>query len=171
MASGIGAAIADPCTALVPQDVVRKLEIRFPDSRLPLATDSDEENRQFAAKKGNSCLSIARADFDGNGHLDMALILPAKSGREYRLVVVLSRSDGFDVRELGSWKGSVRTLYVGVAPPGTYRHTEAYPFRPEPGVAETIVSQRQGFYFGQVESATDVYFLDHTQWHRVHVLD
>jgi len=171
MAAGVDAAIADPCAALVPQDLARKLEIRFPDSRLPRATDSDEENRQFAAEKGNACLSIARGDLDGDGRPDMALILPAKNGGEYRLVVVLGGSGGFDVQELGSWKGSVRTLYVDVAPPGTYHHTEAYPFRPAPGVAETIVSQRQGFYFGQVESAADAYFLDHTQWRRVHVLD
>lgn len=172
MAAGAeGPTAADPCVALVPRDVARELEIRFPDSRLPLATDSDEENRQFAAEKGNFCLSIARADVDGDGRPDMALLLPSKDGSEYRLVVVFGRPDRFDVSELGSWKGSIRTLYVDAAAPGTYRHTEAYPFRPELGVAETIVSPRQGFYFGEVESAADVYFFDHALWRRVHVLD
>jgi hypothetical protein len=171
MAAAVGVAPADPCVALVPKDLARKLEIRFPGSRLPLATDSDEENRQFTAGKGNTCLSIARGDFDGKGRADLVLILPAKSGNTYQLVVALGRPDGFDVQELGSWKGSMRRLYVDVATPGTYRHTEAYPFRPAPGFAEKIVSQRQGFYFGQVEAAADVYFLDHTQWLRVHVLD
>lgn len=171
MAAGTSATLADQCATLVPQSLARKLEIRFPDSRLPLTTDSDEENRRSAAEKGDSCLSIAIADFDEDGRPDMVLILPAKDGRGYRLVVVLGRPDGFDVRELGSWKGSARMLYVDVAPPGTYRHTEAYPFRPEPGAVETIVSQRQGFYFGQVESAADVYFLEDAQWRRVHALD
>jgi len=136
-----------------------------------LATDSDEENRRFAAERGNSCLAIARADFDGNGRSDIALILPTKDGAGYRLVVVLGGSGGFDVRDLGAWKGSVRTLYVDVAPAGTYRHTEAYPFRPESGVAEMIVSPHQGFYFGKAESAADVYFLEGARWRRVHVAD
>lgn len=171
LAAGVDAAVSDPCRALVPQDVSRKLAIRFPDSRLPLATDSDEENRGFAAEKGNACLSITRADFDGNGRPDMALLLPSKDGGEYRLVVVLGKPAGFDVREVALLKGSIRMLYVDVAAPGTYRQTEAYPFQPVQGVVETFVSQRPGFYFGQVESAADAYFLDHAQWLRVHVLD
>lgn len=171
MAAGEGAAVVDPCTTLLPPGLARELEIRFPESRPPLAADSDKENRQFAAGKGNVCLSMAKADFNGDGRPDLALILPAKDGEEYRLVVVLGGSEGFDVRVLGSWTGSVRELYVDVAQPGIYTQTEACPFRPERGVVETISSRHQGFYFGQVESAADVYFLDGSQWRRVHVMD
>lgn len=164
-------AVADPCAVLVPRELERELELRFPDTRLPLATDSDEDDRQFAAKKGDACLLIARADVDGDGRLDLVLLLPSKTAGGYRLVVALNKPAGFKVSELGSWMGSTRNLYVDVASPGTYRHTDAYPFHPAPGVVERIDSTRPGFYFGKLESAADVYFLNRGQWSRVHVLD
>ncbi|WNL45780.1 hypothetical protein RKE25_20590 [Dyella sp. BiH032] len=161
----------DPCHSLVPPELERKLEERYPDVRLRLAADSDAENLRYATKQGKTCLLVAQADADGDGRADLALVLPKKAGVGYRFVVALNKPSGFELRELNAWTGPVTRLYVDVAPPGTYEHTEAYPFLPSPGVAETIVSKLPGFYFGTVESAAVVYFLQHDQWLLVHVMD
>ena len=164
-------AMVDSCTELVPKPLARMLEQRFPDTRLPLVTDSLVEDRGYTASKGNACLLIARADFDGDGRSDFVLLLPAKTGKDYHLVVALNKPSGFKVTEIGSWTEPVTGLFVDTAPPGTYTHTNDYEFQPEPGVAERIVSSHEGFYFGRVEAAADVYFLDHGQWRRVHTID
>ena len=39
------------------------------------------------------------------------------------------------------------------------------------GVVKEIVSKQSGIYFGTVESAAGVYFLDHGQWLLVQVMD
>lgn len=161
----------DACTSLVPVGLERKLEERYPDVRLPLVADSDDEDRAYASKQGKACLLIAQADVDGDGRIDLALVLPKKAGVGYRFVVVLNKLSGFELRELATWTGPVTHSYVDVAPAGIYQHTEAYPFRPSPGVVEQIDSKKPGFYFGTMESAADVYFLQRGQWVLVHVMD
>ncbi len=161
----------DSCIGLVPDAVKRVLAQRFPDARLPLATDSREESRRYAEIKGNACLLIARGDFDGDGRPDLVLLLPAKRAEDFRLLVTLNETSGFKVTDLGSWTGPVADLFVDVAPAGTYTHTEAYAFQPEPGAVESITSAHEGFYFGKIEAAADVFFIDRGQWRHVHAID
>jgi hypothetical protein len=171
LAFGVTHPTPDACASLVPLELERQLEERFPDVRLPLAADSDAEDRQYATNHGKACLLVAQADADGDGRADLALILPRKSGEGYRFVVALNKPSGFDIRELDTRAAPVAHLYVDVAAAGAYRHTEAYPFRPSPGVVEQISSEHPGFYLGTVESAADVYFLRHGKWLLVHVMD
>jgi hypothetical protein len=161
----------DSCVELVPDALRQVLMRRFPDARLPLTTDSREESRRYAVSKGNACLLIAKADFDGDGRPDLVLLLPAKRAKDFRLVVALNEKSGFTVTDLGSWAEPVTDLFVDAAPSGTYTHTEAYPFQPEPGAAERVTSAHEGFYFGQIEAGADVYFVDHGQWRHVHAID
>lgn len=171
LAFGVTDPRPDPCASLVPVEFERKLEERYPDVRLPLATDSDEGNRRYAAKQGIACLLVTQADVDGDGRSDLALVLPKKVGPGYRFVVALNKPSGFEIRELDAGAVPVTRLFVDVAAAGIYEHTEAYPFRPSPSVVERIVSHKPGFYFGTVESAADVYFLQRGQWLLVHVMD
>lgn len=161
----------DSCVKLVPDALRQVLVQHFPDARLPLATDSREESRRYAASKGNACLLIAKADFDGDERTDLVLLLPAKTAKYFRLVVALNEKSGFNVTDLGSWTEPVTDLFVDVAPSGTYTHTEAYPFQPEPGATERITSAHEGFYFGKIEAGADVYFVNHGQWLHVHTID
>lgn len=80
------AAPVDSCAALVPDALRPVLAQRFPDARLPLVTDSREESRSYALSKGNACLLIAKADFDGDGRTDLVLLLPAKPTTDFRYV-------------------------------------------------------------------------------------
>lgn len=160
-----------PVPRWCPSNWSASLEERYPDVRLPLATDSDEGNRRYAAKQGKACLLVAQADVDGDGRSDLALVLPKKTGSGYRFVVALNKSSGLEISELDAREGPVTRLFVDVAAAGLYEHTEAYPFRPSPGVVERIDSHKPGFCFGTVESAADVYFFQRGQWLLVHVMD
>jgi hypothetical protein len=165
------AAIADPCVDRIPKTLQVLLQRQFPGERLPLASDSDAEDLRYAAQRGNRCLLATVADLDGDGRPDVALVLPARDGSGYRLVAALQAGERYRVQSLGTADGPVRSLYVEMAPPGTYRQTEAFPFAPAPGLAEQVDTRHQGFYFGRVESAADVYVLKQGQWLHVHVSD
>lgn len=171
LAFGVANPPPGSCTSLVPVELQRKLEERYPDVRLPLVIDSDEGNRRYAAKQGKACLLVAQADVDGDGRSDLALALPKKTGSGYRFLVALNKPSGLEISELDARAVPVTRLFVDVAAAGIYEHTEAYPFRPSPGVVERIDSHKPGFYFGTVESAADVYFFQRGEWLLVHVMD
>ncbi|WP_250623870.1 hypothetical protein [Pinirhizobacter soli] len=62
-------------------------------------------------------------------------------------------------------------MYVDLAYAGPYAHTDAYAFSPEHGSVEHIVSPRDGFWFGELEGAADVYFFRKGKWSFVHAVD
>ena len=164
-------ATADPCVKLIPSDLAQVLEHRFPHERLPLSTDTNEDGRRKAASRGNACVLVARADFDGNGRRDLVMLLPGKSGASYRLVVVLDNPSGYSVTSLLSRKEPVGNMYVDLAEAGSYAHTDAYAFSPEPGSVERIVSPREGFWFGRLEGGAGVYFFRKGRWAFVNAVD
>jgi len=88
-------ALADPCIDNIPSRLQGALRQRFTDERLPIATDSVEEN-QLAARKEGRCLLEGRIDLDGDGRKDFVLLMPSvKHPKEYRLVAAFRRSNGW----------------------------------------------------------------------------
>jgi len=161
----------DACAGRVPDTLEQLLGRDFPDVRLPIEADSPLADREYAATRGNACLTVASADFNGDGRSDLVLLLPRKAAAGYRLVVAIDSPAGYKVTSLESSNTPVTNLYVEAARPGAYSHTDAYEFQSAPGVAERIDSADPGFWFGALEAASDVYFLKQGRWVRVHASD
>jgi hypothetical protein len=161
----------DACAAMVPAVLGQELAQRFHDARLPLTTDSPSARRKVPGEGGSTCPLIARADFNGDGRSDFVLILPKKAAPGYRLIVAVDSPGGFKVNGLESSNAPVVNLFVDVAKPGTYSHTDAYAFKPSPGAVENIANDCAGFWFGELEAAADVYFIKKGRWLRVHAVD
>lgn len=164
-------ASADPCIGSIPGPVRRLLVQRFPAERLPVATDTEEEDRLLEAKNGRQCLLVITADFNADGQADWALLMPSKKGDGYRLVAVVSQGKGHTVSSLLTWNGTYENMGLSVASPGFHHHTDAYAFAPEQGAVESLRTRRNGFYFGEEEGAASAYFLTTKGWVFVREID
>jgi len=165
-------ALADPCIDNIPSRLQGALRQRFTDERLPIATDSVEEN-QLAARKEGRCLLEGRIDLDGDGRKDFVLLMPSvKHPKEYRLVAAFRRSNGWHLMTIEKDSGyEFATLAIDRAPPGLYVHTDAFDFVPAPGEVERFRAIHSGFYLGAVEGTADAYFLSNGHWLHVHSID
>lgn len=164
-------ASADPCIDRIPDRVGRLLAQRFPEERLPLSTDTDEQVRKLEVKSGRQCLLVTTADFNADGHADWALLMPSKKGGGYRLIAVVSQGGNYIVSSLLTWSGPYGNMGLSVASPGIHRHTDAYAFAPEPGAVESLTARHHGFYFGQEEAGANAYFLTARGWVFVREVD
>ncbi|NYE27672.1 hypothetical protein HDE78_000597 [Rhodanobacter sp. K2T2] len=165
-------AVADPCLDNIPSKLQAALRQRFADERLPVATDSTEDN-QVEAKKEGKCRLEASIDLDGDGRKDFVLLMPSvKQPKEYRLVAALPRSNGWHLMTIEKDSSyEFATLAIDRAPPGLYVHTDAFDFVPAPGEVERFRAKHSGFYLGAVEGAADAYFLSNGHWLHVHSID
>jgi hypothetical protein len=165
------AAFADPCTDSIPEWIGQLLVQQFPEERLPLSTDTDEQIRKIEERNGRRCLLVTTSDFNADGQNDWALLLPSRKGGGYRLVAVVSQGKGYAVSSLLTWSGTYENMSLSVALPGVHRHTDAYAYSPEPGAVESLDTRRHGFYFGQEEAAASAYFLTARGWVFVREMD
>src|SRR5262245_60916917 len=94
----------DACEAKINSKLGRALLERFPAYRLPRVTDNLEEDFRYdLANGGDGCMSVASADFDGDGTKDFAIGLTPKQGVVPIVVVALSRNDTWTFSTLESW--------------------------------------------------------------------
>ena len=97
-------AVADACMARIPATVAQALTQRFPDHRLPLVTDSLDEDVRFEREKGRSgCLLVASDDFDGDGQKDFAVGLVPKKGQAPLVAIALNRKNEWLTTTVESW--------------------------------------------------------------------
>lgn len=164
-------AIADPCVDKLPPDLRQLLLVRFPHERLPSSSDTPADAYPAGQTHPDKCLLVARADVDGDGRDDMMLVLPSKSQRSYRLVAAVHRAEGWRIDALGSWRLLYHYMYVDVASPGLYKHTNDYPYTPGEGGVERFDAKHPGFEFGKIEAQADDYFFDGHRWLYVHAID
>jgi hypothetical protein len=121
-----GQSSPDACRAQIPQTLARALLQRFPSYRLPLLNDSLAEDIQFnRTQGGNGCILVSRADFNGDGHDDIAVALAPKAGRDPLVAVAFAQFDGWQLSTIQGWTDDIKRQYVNSAPPGVHTRSEA----------------------------------------------
>ncbi len=119
-----GQSSTDVCRAQIPQTLGRALLQRFPSYRLPLVSDSLAEDIQFNRTQGGpGCILVSRADFNGDGHDDIAVALAPRAGRRPLVAVAFAQVDGWQLSTIRGWTDDMSRQYVDSASPGV--HTKA----------------------------------------------
>lgn len=145
---------------------------RFPDYRLPLLTDSLDEDIDFRRKSGgNGCLLVASADFDGDGRKDFAVGLTPKSGNVPLVAVALAEKNAWLVSTVKTWVDGPMRLYVATAPPRVYKRTPALDGPLEPNERQSLRCSHTGLVVGATESTAIVYCFASKRWFYVWVSD
>jgi hypothetical protein len=163
-----GTAVATPpdaCQLRFPKSLAHALVDRFPEHRLPTLRDLSAPDRAAWLKSqgGDACLLTAVADFDGDGSLDVAAVMPSRKGESAILIVALDRRGGWDVSSLPFW-GNAARAYVQLLPPGTYRRPDSVDHEAAPPERKSITSHGVGFVSGTMEATGVAYFYDHGSW-------
>ena len=162
----------DACRAGIPSSVGRALTRRFPAYRLPLVTDNVDEDVRFnRAHGGNGCLSVASADFDGDGRKEFAVGLTPRQGDVPLVVVALARKDTWLFSTLKSWAGYRMRLYVAAVPPGFHTRSEGLDVPLQPNERQSLRCRYAAVEVGATESTGIVYCYTNSGWLHVWVSD
>jgi hypothetical protein len=166
LAGGAGAGTPDACELRFPKPLAHALLDRFPEYRLPRVDDVPASDRAWRRSEGgDACLLAAVADFDGDGSLDVAAVMPSRTEASPVLVAALYRRGAWDVRSLPFWSTTPGRAYVQPLQPGTYRRTKSVVPDPDsPAERRSVTSSRIGFVSGTVESTGVAYFYDGGSW-------
>lgn len=163
---------ADPCEAMLPDDLKRETVKRFFGYSLPRVSDNPPgfaESSQRAAARG--CFGVATGDFNGDQLDDYALLLTSKEQNHSVLIVGLRSSEGWRVESLRVLETRRDRLYVRISPPGKYRRNESLDTPPiEPGEVESFESKLSGIVAGVIESIAIYYFWADCGWKHVWVV-
>jgi hypothetical protein len=157
----------------VPESLKNQIAKQFPEYRLPRASDNHADsiayNRQHG---GNGCLGLTRADFDGDGNFDHAILLTELESDNTLLVVALFKKKGWVVEKLLDLGSDRATLYVGSLEPGRYvRAGSLNDSDLEPGEVRSYTSTLTGIVTGTVESSGVAYFRTSKGWVHVWISD
>jgi len=166
------AVAADACSSQLPRRLQVELAAAFPALRVPAAKDNLPEDVQYnLAHRGNGCLGVAAADFDGNGTKDYAVILTALHGTGWAVVVALSHKGKWQLRELDASQDGRATLYVSAEKAGKYVRTGALDGPLEPGELAQMTCRNPVAAYGGIESSEVVYCFKGGAWPHVWISD
>ena len=160
----------DACA--LPNALETSVAAAFPGFRVPVVTDNLPEDVQWNLEhKGNGCLGVASADFDGNGTKDYVVGLTALNGPGSAVVVALLRSGKWQLRQLSAWPSGRSSLYVSAEKPGEYMRTEALDGPLEPGELARLTCRNPVAVFGGIESSGVAYCYKNGTWPHVWISD
>jgi hypothetical protein len=155
----------DACRAQIPQNLGRALLERFPSYRLPLVSDSlAEDVESDRTGGGNGCLLVSRADFNGDGHDDVAVALAPKAGRRPLVAVAFSRTDGWQLSTIRGWTDDISRQYVASAEPGGHRTSRALDASFHHNERRSLRCPSAAVIVGAIESTVITYCYIHAQW-------
>jgi hypothetical protein len=166
-------ASSDRCSGKMPQELARVLVQKNADYRLPRESDNLKEDVAYnVSQKGTGCLAIATADFDGNGHADYLVALPAKDSKATLVMVALRRGRSWRLEPLTTWPDSQGRVFVEAHHAGLFEKTEAL----EGPVSEAgeVLSMRchhKTAVFGFTESSAVAYCWHQDKWQHVWISD
>ena len=162
----------DACEAKISSTLGRALLERFPGYRLPRVTDNLRDDVRFdLANGGDGCISVASADFDGDGTKDFAIGLTPKQGVVPIVVVALSRNDTWVFSTLKSWVDQRIRLYVAAVSPGIYKRPESTDTPLERDDRNSTRCTNSAVKVGATESTGIVYCYANRTWTYVWVSD
>jgi hypothetical protein len=172
LASGVADA-DDLCAGTIPTSLATSLTKTFPRYRLPISADSPADSIEYNLKNGGSgCLSVASADFDGDGNADYIIGLTARAGYDALVVAALARPSNWNLHHtLSIWPYGRARLYVATDKAGTYRRTEALSGALERDEVDPLNCPNSVAIYGGIESSGVAFCFDGQVWKHVWISD
>jgi hypothetical protein len=162
----------DACDAKLPSELKILAAETFPEYRTPVVADNMQEDVDWnLQQKGDGCLAVARADFDGNEQTDVLIGLTERNGKGAKVVVALSREGSWELSELATWAHGRSRLYVDAEGAGSYERSPALEGPLEPGEEDHIECQNSVAIFGATESTGIAYCFKNHAWTYVWISD
>jgi hypothetical protein len=161
----------DVCNSQIPGTLKAAIAVEFPLFRIPLVTDNLEEDVAWGKEEnGNSCLGVAKADFDGNSTTDWLIGLTQKNGTGALVVAALSQGKQWHFHRLDSWPEGRSRLYVTIDRPGTYESIIGG--KPaKKGEVKRLVCRHAVAVFGATESSGVAYCYSRGSWKHTWISD
>jgi len=121
-----GGSSSDACASLIPPALNMQLTTALPDYRLPSSEDAGAERLKAITAQGDwPCPFIVLSDFDGDGRLDRAMLLPARNGDGARLLVALNAPDQWLFSLSEDWPMAMNLSELRPLESGLYQRNDA----------------------------------------------
>lgn len=166
------AATPKECVEKISPNLVKLLESKFPELRIPRLIDLDQQSiRSDLDSGGYGCYAVTTGDFDGDGRQDVATLLVSAT-KEAQLVVALRRGNDWKLRKLPTFCETIQFCYVEAEKAGTYMRTQA---AEDPITRKNersrLSSRHTSVRSGTLESTGIVYVYSNGRWLYVWVSD
>lgn len=164
---------ADACSGKLPGALVARLAKTHPGWRVPVENDNIPGDAAAARARGHSgCLGVAAGDYDGDGRQDRALMLVARDGARWQLVVALAQPRGWNVEALRPAASHGRMgMYVDTGAAARFVQQGSYEDRRGPPWLRRMSCGRQVVLFGGIERSEIVACRARGRWWFVHAAD
>jgi len=162
----------DACASLIPPALAARLATDLPDFSLPTTALAGAARVRALATSGDwPCPFVVAGDFDGNGWLDRALLLPGKIAG-VRLVTALNQEGQWQLSLNESWPLAAEDSYLTPQEPGLYQRGDAIA-QPAAQLDQLpgLQAEQPGFAAGKLNGMQSVYFFINSHWQKLALRD